>query len=96
MLKPKGKWGLRGESHRDIPSSFFPSMYDLLEREIMAAADGKKTVEEAAAAAIEREGNEALKQARKAAEMKREAAKQPGEDAGSGPQEDQEGAAEGV
>ncbi|WII38844.1 hypothetical protein [Paenibacillus thiaminolyticus] len=93
MLKPKGKWGLWGESARDIPSSFFPSMYGLLEREIMAVADGKKTVEEAAAA-IEREGNEALKQARKAAEMKREAAKQPGEDAGSAPQEDKEGAAE--
>lgn len=93
MLKPKGKWGLWGESDRDIPSSFFPSIYDLLEREIMAVADGKKTVEEAAAA-IEREGNEALKQARKAAEMKREAAKQPAEDAGSAPQEDLEGAAE--
>ncbi|MFL1674733.1 ABC transporter substrate-binding protein [Paenibacillus dendritiformis] len=96
MLKPKGKWGLWGESARNIPSSFLPSMYDLLEREFMAVADGKKTVEEAAAS-IEREGNEALKQARKAAEMKREAAKQKsGEDAGSAPQEDQEGAAEGV
>lgn len=96
MLKPKGKWGLWGESARNIPSSFLPSMHDLLEREIMAVADGKKTVEEAAAS-IESEGNEALKQARKAAEMKREAAKQKsGEDAGSAPQEDQEGAAEGV
>lgn len=89
MLKPKGKWGLWGESARNIPSSFLPSMHDLLEREIMAVADGKKTVEEAAAS-IESEGNEALKQARKAAKQKS------GQDAGSAPQEDQEGAAEGV
>ncbi|WP_246873684.1 ABC transporter substrate-binding protein [Paenibacillus dendritiformis] len=42
MLKPKGKWGLWGESERDIPSSFFPSMYDLLEREIMASLTARK------------------------------------------------------